>query len=513
MADKAKRIRWWPLAAFCLLAFLALGLVWFGSTDNNEIFRQQKVTRTAVVLLLFLFVTVVWLLFFSRMPLRMRMTLILLGVIGVGAFLTVFRYRGVSGDLVPQFSFRFEKDLDGSRDIGADSLSGIADFTQFLGNNRDSRIEGVALSSDWSQTPPRLVWRRNVGKGWSGFAVSGNAAVTQEQHGQEEQVVRYSVSTGQIEWVTNAAISYNNVIAGDGPRSTPTIKNDLVYVMGSTGVLTVLNLDSGDVLWKREVLQDNGGKILVWGKSDSPLLIDNLVVVSGGSTLVAYDSQHGELIWRAGEDSPAYGAPLVATFDGVRQIISFNESSVTGHDPNVGRVLWRVPWPARQPNVVQPLPLPHNRLLVSSGYGVGAKVFEITKEESGEMTAALVWENIRLKAKFSNLVFYEGFVYGMDDGILVCLDPQNGERQWKQGRYGHGQLLLVVPEDSANALLLIQTEYGELVLVDPSPDGLRELITFGVIDGKVWNSPALAGRYLLVRNDAEAAMFELPTTG
>jgi len=109
-----------------------------------------------------------------------------------------------------------------------------------------------------------------------------------------------------------------------------------------------------------------------------------------------------------------------------------------------------------------------------------------------------------MKAKFANPVFYAGFVYGLDDGILACQDPGTGALEWKRGRYGHGQTLLV------GDLILVQTEQGEVALVDPTPDELRELTRFRVVDGKLWNAPALAGRYLLVRTEQEAALFELP---
>lgn len=116
----------------------------------------------------------------------------------------------------------------------------------------------------------------------------------------------------------------------------------------------------------------------------------------------------------------------------------------------------------------------------------------------------MAWESPRLKSKFANMVFHGGHVYGLDDGVLTCLDPAGGERRWKGGRYGHGQLLLVA------GLLVVQTEDGEIVLVDPSPDAHRELTRFAVLDGKTWNPPALAGRLLIVRNDREAAAYELP---
>jgi outer membrane protein assembly factor BamB len=237
-------------------------------------------------------------------------------------------------------------------------------------------------------------------------------------------------------------------------------------------------------------------------------VIDRRVIVNvggpGGRSLVAYDAASGTLDWQGGSDRVGYASPLEVTLAGVRQIVAFNEGSVAGHDPHTGALLWEQAWPRGQPNVAQPLPVGEDRLLVSSGYGVGSKLLRITRTAEGRLEPRLLWESPRLKSKFANMVLYDGFVYGLDDGVLVCLDLASGERRWKGGRYGHGQLLLV------GGLLLVQTEDGEVVLVRPGPEAHTELTRFTALEGKTWNPPALAGRYLLVRNDREAAMYELP---
>jgi outer membrane protein assembly factor BamB len=196
---------------------------------------------------------------------------------------------------------------------------------------------------------------------------------------------------------------------------------------------------------------------------------------------------------------------MLAELAGRKQVLIFNQRSVAAHDPATGAVLWEHPWPGEQPNVSQPLPLSADRVLFSAGYGVGSKVFAVAQGEGGTLRASLVWESPRLKSKFANMVLHAGSVYGLDDGVLACLDPANGERRWKDGRYGHGQLILV--ED----LLLVQTEEGEMVLVQPNSSALTELSRFAALDGKTWNPPALAGPVLVVRNDLEAAAYELPT--
>jgi outer membrane protein assembly factor BamB len=200
-----------------------------------------------------------------------------------------------------------------------------------------------------------------------------------------------------------------------------------------------------------------------------------------------------------------YSSPQARVLGGVPQIIIFNHASVASHSPLDGRVLWEFPWPKAQPNVSQPLPLPGDRLLVSSGYGVGSKLLGISRQANGQFQVEKLWETPRLKAKFTNLIFFEGFVYGLDDGILLCLDPSSGKVRWKRGRYGHGQAILV------GEILLLQSEQGELVLIDPDPEGLRELARLDALDFKTWNPPALAGNYLFIRNEREAACYQLAT--
>ena len=506
-----RKPRLWPAVLLGILAAVLLVRIWLGSADSSAQIRQEKVMATAAVLALSAVGLLLWALLFSRLTPRARARVALFCLLAVGLFFATVRYRGVSGDLVPQFELRFRSSGTAPSDgVAPSDLAGAGDFPQFLGAERNAHVIGVDLDRDWEQRPPRVVWRRPVGGGWSGFAVEGEAAITQEQHSAEERVVRYELSTGRMVWATREVAHYENALAGAGPRATPTIHEGRVYAMGATGLLTVLDLETGELLWKKDVIREHGGEVPVWGKSDSPLILDDLVVVGAGAALVAYRAEDGTLAWESRGTRPAYGSPLVTTIAGVRQLVSFNADSLTGHDPEEGGVLWRVDWPRQQPNVAQPLLLPGDRLLASAGYGVGAKLFQLSAGGEG-LQAELLWESPRLKAKFANLVFHDGFVYGLDDGVMVCLDPENGRRRWKRGRYGHGQLLLVKADETSAPLLLVQGEHGDIVLVDPSPDELRELGRFTVMSEKVWNSPALAGRYLLVRNDAEAALVELPT--
>jgi outer membrane protein assembly factor BamB len=151
-----------------------------------------------------------------------------------------------------------------------------------------------------------------------------------------------------------------------------------------------------------------------------------------------------------------------------------------------------------------PLLFGGDEILVSSGYGTGSARLHIARNTDGTWTAQEVWRANKMKAKFTNLVRVGDFVYGLDDGVLACLDARDGTLRWRDGKYRHGQVILV------GALLLLMAEEGDMVLLDPQPDGRHELTRFTALAGKTWNPPALAGRYLLVRNDVEAACYRLP---
>jgi outer membrane protein assembly factor BamB len=217
---------------------------------------------------------------------------------------------------------------------------------------------------------------------------------------------------------------------------------------------------------------------------------------------VALDKQTGSMLWKSGNDKVHWSSPIRVMFEGIPQILIFSES-VSSYDEQTGKVLWQYPWRSTYPHVSLPLVLPGNRVLVSQGYGAGSELLQVS-HENDRWRATRIWKSIRLKSKFANLIHLDGFVYGLDDGALACIDVNSGELKWKGDRYGHGQMILV------GHLLLLMAENGEIVLLEPSPAEQRELARFKVLQDKTWNPPALAGDLLVVRNDREAVCLRLP---
>ncbi len=501
----SKGIRWWLLITIIAITVLAGTWIWINDAGQ----RQEKVFQVVFVAVISVFLILCWLLLFSRLKWRTR-------ILSIGGFVLVillgialFRIRGVTGDLVPILEWRWTRTVGESTmpDFEAASELLVGDYPQFLGPNRNATLNGIRLARDWATRPPRLVWRQPIGEGWSAFAVVGDSAITQVQEGEKEKVVCYELKTGKLKWSHSDRARFEVVPAGTGPRATPTIVGDRVYTLGATGLLNCLDFATGKSIWSTDIIRDNKSKVPDWGVSGSPLVINDSVIVSAGGmegkSLVAYHKLTGKISWSGGNDSAGYSSPQLRTLAGAPQILIFNYKSVVSHDPNTGAVLWRYPWPSAE-SVAQPVQLPNDYLLVSSGYGIGSKLLRIQRDVDRKLGANLVWESRGLKAKFTNVVYKDDYIYGLDDGILVCLNISDGKRAWKRGRYGHGQIILV------DDLLLIQAESGDVVLLEANPTSHVELGRFSALMGRTWNNPTFAAPYLLVRNDREAACYELP---
>ncbi len=512
-----RRCRWGLAGAAIAAAAAALAREWL----FIDRMRQEKVIFTMEVAGgAFFSLFIAWLLFSGR-PLKRRLQVLLafLGLAGIGAALFLYGYHGVTGDLVPVFDWRrgsWSKAHSNRPPAGSSSEEASkarsfsispTDYPQFLGPNRNAALTGTKLARDWQTRPPRLLWRQPIGLGWSAFAVADGAALTQEQRGEEELVAAYDLLSGKMLWSHADPGRYRSVIAGDGPRATPTIAEGRVFTLGAAGRLNCLSWETGEAIWSKDILEGHAEKNNEWGKSCSPLLLEDRVVVSGGGPdgelLAAYHRDTGSVVWQCRAGHSSYSSPLLAELAGARQILILNGKSLTAHDPTTGALLWRHPWPGGHPKVSQPIPLPGDRVFLSSGYGVGCELIRVAKDGQGEFSTGSLWKNGNMKTKFTNAVVRSGFLYGLDDGILACLDLATGERKWKEGRYGHGQILLV--ED----LLVVQAESGEVALVEINSEALRELGRFPALSGKTWNNPAFSSPYLLVRNDCEAACYEL----
>lgn len=543
--------RWVPPLRNLLFSFtfLSIGLLVWGL----DAFSDHAIGKIALWICMFLalLTPLLWFTFHSGHRGLVRWIPLASLVLGLGVPLIAFEIRGVGGEMTPQFGCRWQLRPDQQLAIPSAPVASADveppadlntttphDFPKYLGPHGNLTVDGIALARDWQVQPPQPMWKQPIGAGWSAFAVVGGYAVTMEQRKDQELVTCYDVKTGELLWSHGINARYESVLGGVGPRSTPTIDQGRVYAMGATGVLRCLDGGTGTLLWQKDLLKElkispaAEAATVVYGRSGSPLVVDDLVVVpAGGSSsadavaLIAFDKQTGKEQWRGGRVAePAWqvesaqisqGSPAVATLGGVRQIISLNEKCVSGHEIDTGKTLWTHPWPGRitnDANASQPQPVGGDRLFLSKSYGTGCALVQITPAESGPWKTERLWHEPGLmKTKFTNAVIHKGYAYGLSDGILECvrLDVKGAERMWKRGRYYHGQILGV-----GDVLLVMTEKKGDVVMVELTPQQHNELTRFPALDGnQAWNNLALYGPYLLVRDAQQAACYKLPLSG
>ena len=379
-------------------------------------------------------------------------------------------------------------------------------WTDFRGPRRDGRYDEMNIQTKWPASGLTPIWKQPIGVGYASFVIADGRAYTIEQRRGQEVVTAYDIATGREQWKQGWNALYSDS-TGDGPRATPTWDNGRLYALGATGELRCLDAKTGAVAWGRNILSENGANNLQWAQSASPLIVDDKVIVlpggGSGKSVVAYNKNSGAPVWKSQDDIQAYVSPMLVTLGGRRQILVVSSYRAFGLAPENGALLWSHTWDTDMGiNVSQPIVVDNNRFFISSGYGKGAALIELTG--SGDKFASrTVWENINMKNKFNSSVLHEGHVYGLDEGILTCVDVNNGTRKWKGGRYGYGQVIL------ASGHLIVMSEAGELALVKASPDQYTEVAKFKALEGKTWNYPAIAGGTLLVRNSNEMAAYSL----
>jgi outer membrane protein assembly factor BamB len=380
-----------------------------------------------------------------------------------------------------------------------------AEWPGFRGPGRDGVVRGVRIATDWSASPPVELWRRPVGPGWSSFAVHGDLVYTQEQRGEEEVVSCYAAATGEPVWVHGDPVRFWEPMAGAGPRSTPAISDGRVYALGATGILNALDAADGSVVWSRDTAPDVEAKLPIWAFAGSPLVVGDEVVIALSGQLAAYDLATGEPRWVGPAGGEGYGSPHLATLDGVEQVLLLNGKGAVSVSPADGAQLWESSWEgfhSLQPALTADGDVLFGTSGSSGGYGTRRLV---VTHGSGGWTVEERWTSTGLKPYFNDFVVHQGHAYGFDNSILACIDLEDGERCWKGGRYGNGQLVLVADQD----VLLVLSEKGELALVSATPEKFTELARFPAIEGKTWNHPVLVGDLLLVRNAEEMAAFRL----
>ncbi|MCZ6676719.1 MAG: PQQ-binding-like beta-propeller repeat protein [Candidatus Poribacteria bacterium] len=388
--------------------------------------------------------------------------------------------------------------------------SASTEWHQWRGPNRDGISHETEILKDWPTDGPKELWRIPLGEGFSGISISNGRAYTMYVRGEDEIVVCLDASTGKEIWRYLSDYRYENRQGGDGPRSTPTVDDDKVYVLSAYGRLVALDANTGKQLWDHDFTEAFGSAIPQHGFSTSPLVEENLLLVevggADGKSLVAFDKASGKLIWNTEAYPSGYSSPIVITVNDIRQAIFLTGDALVSLSPKDGHVNWRYRWEPgrRDQNSVTPVFIPPDKVFISSRDEGAVVQIRWTAEE---MRIEEVWRDRVLKNRFSTSVGYNGYLYGFDNTIFKCIDADTGAEQWKTRGFGQGTAIY------ADGHLIVLGESGNLALVEATHTGYIEIAQTQVLSGRCWTVPTLSAGRLYLRNLDELVCLDLSGEG
>ena len=389
---------------------------------------------------------------------------------------------------------------------GADPSKG-ADWPQFRGPQQNGVSAEKGLLRTWPESGPKVLWKKPIGSGFSTVTVAGGALYTMAVEGESEMAYRLKESDGEVVWRIPLGPVFPEMF-GNGPRATPAVDGDMVYMLSATGRLHALKMQDGARIWELDLVKELGSTTPNRGFAQSPLIDGDLLILEAGGkdgkAVVGLDKKTGKILWSALDGKPGYVTPLAVTIDGVRQYVFVRtiEGDIVSLTQD-GKVHWKYSW--KPGAIASPLFLPPNRIFASASEDIGAVLLEIGKGEDGTSAGASlkeVWTNRLMKNHFSSPVLIDGHIYGFDNASLKCIVAGTGEQKWVQRGYGKGSLI------AADGLLYILSDQGQLILAEATPSGFAEKGKIKVMEGKTWTSPVLSHGRLYLRDEDEMIVLD-----
>lgn len=399
-----------------------------------------------------------------------------------------------------------------------------ADWPQYRGPTVDGKSP-EAVAAKWPESGPRPVWKVPTTAGFSTFAVANGRAftlMTRELDGAKREVcVALEAGTGKELWAAPLGIAkYDgggdsgtaDNKGGDGPRSTPAIRGEFVYVLDARLVLACLEAGTGKSVWSVDLVKDHGARNIGWQNAASPLLDGDLLYVCCGAengSLMALHPKDGTVAWKGESDKITHASPVPATILGVRQIIFFTQTGLVATDAKSGQVLWRYSFRYSVSTAASPI-VAGDLVYCTAGYGVGSATVRLSRD-GGTWAVKELWRlaDNKLANHWSTPVVKDGYLYGLfgfkEYGAcaLKCVELATGKEQWAKPDFGPGGVVL------ASNRLIALTDRGELVLIDPQPTAYQEVSRFQAIKGKCWNHPTLSGGRIFARGTQEGACLDV----
>ena len=384
-----------------------------------------------------------------------------------------------------------------------------ADWPQWRGIDRTGISRETGLLRQWPASGPAVAWTASeLGAGYGSVAVSGDRVFVQGARDRASVVSSLNRADGKVVW-TKVIGGRRDNDRGTGPRGTPTVDGDRVYVLTENGDLVCLRVADGARVWQRNILQDFGASNLNWLVSESPLVDGSRVVVTpGGSSggMVALDKMSGKTIWASQglADEAGYSSPIVADVHGVRTYMTLTGGAGVGVRASDGKLMWRYTAAAnRTANATTPI-YADNKVFYSSAYGTGGALVGL-RPASEEIRAQEVYFTRDMQNHHGGIVLVDGYLYGYNNSVLTCLEWATGKMMWRDRSVGKGAVSF------ADGHLYIVGENNVVGLVEATPAGYREKGRFTIRDQgwPSWSHPAIAGGRLYIRNQGTLTTYNI----
>jgi outer membrane protein assembly factor BamB len=389
----------------------------------------------------------------------------------------------------------------------------VPEWGQWAGPERNFHVPDRRIAARWSAEGPKVLWRRALPFGSSSIVVDGGRLYTMYRDGENETVLALEAATGSTVWEYRYPATFlkgMNMNTGPGPHATPLVVGRRLFTAGVTGKFHCLDKSTGKVLWRRDLIEEMGGSVMLRGYSNSPLKYRNNVIVmvgGAGHAIAALDLETGKTRWQGGDFGNSQSSPVLINVDGEEQVACVVEKAVAGFDPDSGRVLWSHPHENRGGDITSTLIWgPDNLLFFSGAYQGGSRTLQLSRR-NGTTFVKELWFHSQLRVHHSNVMRIGDFVYASNGDfggtVFSCLNIHTGEIKWRERAIPRANTLLV--GDRA----LILDEDGVLHLGALSPQGWKEASRFQVLENLAWTPPSIGGTVLYLRDRKSIVAIDL----
>lgn len=386
---------------------------------------------------------------------------------------------------------------------------GPSDWPQWRGPERNGLSKDTGLLKQWPSSGPRKLWSiSGLGSGYGSLAILGDRIFVQGTNGRASEVFCLNRADGKKVWSAALGPTVGND-RGNGPRSTPTIDNDRIYVLTENGDLACLKAGDGSPIWRKNILKEFGAENPGWLISESPLVDgDHLIVTPGGkgAGMVALDKMTGKLIWKTADlsDTAAYSSCIAADVGGVRTYMNFTSRAAVGVRASDGKLMWSHSSPSnRTANCATPV-FADNKVFFTSAYGTGGSLLGLTAQ-NGEVKAQEVYFTRSMQNHHGGVVLVNGYLYGSNNEILTCIEFATGKKMWAERGVGKGSLTY------ADGMLYLLGEKHMVGLAEANPNAYVEKGRFSIPDQGLdsWAHPVVIGGKFYIRDQETLTVYDV----